>query len=360
MTVHPDTKKNSNDGDRFDQFPKWLWGTPSTEDTPAVPPPFSVTTAVVYVALKSHGGMKDGARPSINPRIMEMTGLGESTIWRSIRELESAGVLKVESRGRNQPNRYQFPATRPVSHSDRSAKLTDQVSHSDRPGSPKLAAERNQYRETNTERQRFGWGASGATLPGGNQETPPAGSGAERGQGAQRQGEDTSTTHLAGERSEQDLGPNKERSSGLMTSTPNYPQQQIDLANRLHSGLIRAGKRSPDKTPPNGWYNSARILLASHPYQEICDLIDWVCADDYWSGEIRSLYHLQFAPGKKAPRYAELLAESRRRQPKSASSGYQPPWRRGEYQPPWKNVSSEEKAAADRKAASGFARLEDL
>jgi hypothetical protein len=95
----------------------------------AVPRPFSVTTAVVYVALKSHEGMKDGARPSINPRIMEMTGLGESIIWRSIRELESAGVLKVESRGRNQPNRYQFPTTRPVSHSGRSAKLTDQVSH---------------------------------------------------------------------------------------------------------------------------------------------------------------------------------------------------------------------------------------
>jgi hypothetical protein len=116
---------------------------------------------------------------------------------------------------------------------------------------------------------------------------------------------------------------------------------------------FRAGS---EKARTGGWLNSARILLKDYPYDEIGGLISWVFQDDHWSREVSSVYALGTDPRTKRLRYADLLAESKRRQPKSASSGCQPPWRRG----PWKNVSPEEKAAADRKAESGFSRLEDL
>jgi hypothetical protein len=43
----------------------------------------------------AHDGLKDGVRPSVR-RTSEMTGCGERTVTRSIRELQDAGVLKVE------------------------------------------------------------------------------------------------------------------------------------------------------------------------------------------------------------------------------------------------------------------------
>jgi DNA-binding transcriptional regulator YhcF (GntR family) len=81
----------------FTKYPTALWGS------------FKPSTAYVYIALRRHDGMRDGARPSIR-RIETMTGLSRKTVQRAMAELVAAGQLEVEVRGDGTaPNLYRFP-----------------------------------------------------------------------------------------------------------------------------------------------------------------------------------------------------------------------------------------------------------
>jgi hypothetical protein len=72
-------------------------------------------------------------------------------------------------------------------------------------------------------------------------------------------------------------------------------RQAQDLVDLLAEGLADLGRNAPAPAALENWCQTARVMLFgpdNRDYDQARQLISKVCRDEYWSGQVRSLYYL--------------------------------------------------------------------